>query len=212
MTKTDIANIALRALGAGSTPDITGSDSVSVSCLAAFPVAYDDLTQRVTINALVTRQSLVPTPTSPNGLGPNIPVAVDQWRNNYGQSSIPVMLQPLELWTMNYFVPTSPGMLRPLGLDSGMAFYIEGGVLYTNDAAASLIYVTLPDDTYIASLPYYACLAMGYKIAILLAADMMRENMLGLVERLYEEAIAKARAYNGRINNPPKPPRPWGRP
>jgi len=178
MTTTDIANVALKALGAGRIADINAADRVSTACRESMDAAINDFANKVVINAMITRQALV--------------ASVD----------------PVDGYLYCYVLPTSPVMIRPLRLETGLAFYREGGKLHTDDSAAVLVYVGGVVDT--ADLPEYACLAIAYKLAILIIFDMGKDARMGTVAALYEDAVSRARAFNGRDNNPGTVTTRWG--
>lgn len=180
MTRTDIANMALKAIGAGRIEDINDIDDTATSCRDQIDVAVQDYGNTVVSNALVSRRPLVPTG-----------VAVDGYSSSYA-------------------FPTAPPMLRPLRLESGAAYYREGGLLHTNDPAAVLVYVRSDFDA--PDLPTYAAEAIAMKLALLIVSDLGKDERLGTVAQLYHAAIAKAKAIEGRSLNPDRPKALWGDP
>lgn len=111
MTKTDIANIALRTIGVGRIDSIDDSDDTSTSCRETIDRAVNDYAQAVVTNAMLVRQALVVAGT------------------------------PVDAWSYAYALPTTPPVLRPVRLASGSPYYREGGILHTNDPAAVLVYI-----------------------------------------------------------------------
>jgi len=111
MTRTEIANIALHALGIGRIEDIADDDTAAEACRDLMSTAVSEVVNKVTVCQLLTRQALIPTGT------------------------------PVDGWAASYAYPTAPPMLRPVRLASGADNYREGALLHTDDPAAVLVYV-----------------------------------------------------------------------
>jgi hypothetical protein len=108
-----------------------------------------------------------------------------------------------------YNFPTSPAMLRPVRLASGCDYYREASTLHTNDPDAVLVYVRSNYD--VADLPYYTLLAIGMKLAELLAEDLGKDERLPAVEMKLKNAMDDCKSTEGRYLNPPVSPTLWGR-
>lgn len=111
MTRTAIANVALKALGAGRIDDINDIDDVATSCRDMMDLAISYYGNEVITSKMITRQALVPSGTAVDG------------------------------FQYSYAFPTSPPVLRPLRLASGYPLYPEGSFINTDDSEAVLVYM-----------------------------------------------------------------------
>jgi len=73
-----------------------------------------------------------------------------------------------------YYLPVD--CLRPAGLDSNREYVLDGGKLYTNDGTATLLFVSLPDDSY---FPAHFVRALSWRVAEALAIAIAGKASLG---------------------------------
>ncbi len=205
-TKTDIANFALAALGAGQINSISDPGDAAILCSNWIDDAVRSTLLEGRWQATVHRTSLLPS-------GPGI----DAWIYSYELPSDCVYLMNcLTLTPQSNAITSSSNTYifsnqSPTYLANSTQWYLEGGTLYSNVTSMILQYVRYPDN--FAGLPTKLNQAIGYALALLVGPGLSVDaGRVGMVQALYNDAVGKAGRFEKRDRTYQITRRQWGDP